>query len=79
MTAAALGAPEEVHRRFRYLCGFSPHMAECCWYQTDVSTLWRYAKNTLTYYLKHRRQIAAEISAEVLDEPGAAETARPQT
>lgn len=78
MTAASLGDPEEVHRRFRYLCGFSPHMAECCWYQTDVSTLWRYAKNTVSYYLKHRRQIAAEISAEVLDEPGEAETAKPQ-
>src|SRR3954462_7087314 len=78
MTAAWLGAPDEVHRRFRYLCGFSPHMAECCWYQTDVSTLWRYAKNTLTYYLKHRRQIAAEISAEVLDESSGAQTARPR-
>jgi O-antigen/teichoic acid export membrane protein len=78
MTAASLGMPDEVHRRFRYLCGFSPHMAECCWYQTDVSTLWRYAKNTLTYYLKHRRQIAAEISAEVLDESSGAQTARPQ-
>jgi len=78
MTAASLGTPDEVHRRFRYLCGFSPHMAECCWYQTDVSTLWRYAKNTITYYLKHRRKIAAEISAEVLDESGDAEPAKPQ-
>ena len=78
MTAASLGAPEEVHRRFRYLCGFSPHMAECCWYQTDVSTLWRYAKNTVSYYLKHRRQIAAEISAGVLDETGEAEPAKPE-
>lgn len=78
MTAAWLGAPEEVHGRFRYLCGFSPRMAECCWYQTDVSTLWRYAKNTVSYYLKHRRQIAAEISAGVLEETNGAETAKPQ-
>lgn len=78
MTAASLGMPDEVHRRFRYLCGFSPHMAECCWYQTDVATLWRYAKNTVSYYLKHRRQIAAEISAEVLGEPAETETAKPQ-
>jgi hypothetical protein len=76
MTAASLGTPDEVHRRFRYLCGFSPNMADCCWYQTDVSTLWRYAKNTVSYYLKHRRQIAAEIAAGVLDEPTVAE--RPQ-
>jgi hypothetical protein len=53
-------------------------MAECCWYQTDVSTLWRYAKNTVSYFLKHRRQIAAEISAEALDEASGAETARPR-
>jgi hypothetical protein len=78
MTAASLGMPDEVHQRFRYLCGFSPHMAECCWYQTDVSTLWRYAKNTVSYYLKHRRQIAAEISAGVLDETNGAKTARPE-
>ena len=78
MAAASIGSPTEVHRRFRYLCGFSPRMAECCWYQTDVSTLWRYAKNTVAYYLKHRRKIAAEISAEVLDEAGDAETMRPQ-
>jgi O-antigen/teichoic acid export membrane protein len=78
MTAAWLGAPEEVHGRFRYLCGFSPRMAECCWYQTDISTLWRYAKNTVSYYLKHRRQIAAEISAGVLEETGGTETAKPQ-
>jgi O-antigen/teichoic acid export membrane protein len=78
MTAAWLGAPDEVHGRFRYLCGFSPRMAECCWYQTDISTLWRYAKNTVSYYLKHRRQIAAEISAGVLEETGGTETAKPQ-
>jgi len=63
MTAAMLGTPEDVHTRFRFLCGFSPNMAECCWYQTDISSLWRYAKNTVAYYLKHRRKIAAEIAA----------------
>src|SRR3984893_6059916 len=76
MTAASLGVPEDVHRRFRYLCGFSPRMAECCWYQTDVSTLWRYAKNTVAYYVKHRRKIAADISPEALEESSAAQTAK---
>jgi O-antigen/teichoic acid export membrane protein len=65
MTAAALGIPEDICHRFRFMCGFSPHMAECCWYQTDISTLWRYAKNTVAYYVKHRRRIAAEIAAEI--------------
>jgi len=76
MTAASLGSPDDVHRRFRFLCGFSPHMAECCWYQTDVSTLWRYAKNTVAYYVKHRRKIAADISTDAVEEPSAAEAAK---
>lgn len=63
MTAAALGIPDQMHRRFRFMCGFSPRMAECCWYQTDLSTLWRYAKNTVAYYIKHRRKIEAQIPA----------------
>ena len=24
-------------------------MTECCWYQTDLSTLWRYARNFVAY------------------------------
>jgi len=76
MTAASLGSPDDIHRRFRYLCGFSPHMAECCWYQTDISTLWRYAKNTVAYYVKHRRKIAADISPEAVEESSAAQAAK---
>lgn len=76
MTAASLGSPGDIHRRFRFLCGFSPRMAECCWYQTDVSTLWRYAKNTVAYYLKHRRKIAADIAPEGLQESSTSETAK---
>jgi hypothetical protein len=34
MTAAMLASPEIALKRFRYLCGFSPRMTECCWYQT---------------------------------------------
>ena len=61
MTAAALISPEDLHTRFRFICGFSPRMAECCWYQTDASTLWHYAKNTATYYLWDRRKMLAQI------------------
>jgi O-antigen/teichoic acid export membrane protein len=49
MTAAALVSPNDAHLTFRFLCGFSPHMMECCWYQTDFSTLLRYAKNSVTW------------------------------
>ncbi len=61
MAAAALVSPESLHRRFRFLCGFSPRMAECCWYQTNVSSLWRYAKNTVAYYFIHRRMLIEEV------------------
>ena len=50
MVAAMLLSPRTVCRRFRFLCGFSPRMAECCWYKTDISSLWRYTKNTVRYF-----------------------------
>ena len=49
MAAAALVSPHEAHLHFRFLCGFSPHMMDCCWYKTDLSTLLRYAKNSVTW------------------------------
>lgn len=61
MTAAALVSPAIAHQRFRFVCGFSPRMAECCWYRTDVSTLWKYGINTLAYYLVHRQKFNAAV------------------
>jgi O-antigen/teichoic acid export membrane protein len=58
MTAAALVSPETVHQRFRYLCGFSPRMEQCCWYQTNPSTLFRYARNGFSYHLTYRKKMA---------------------
>jgi hypothetical protein len=49
IAAAMLVAPETVLKRFRFLCGFSSRMMECCWYETNVTTLWRYAKNRMRY------------------------------
>jgi hypothetical protein len=54
MTGAALVSPLDVHLRFRFFCGFSPHMMNCCWYETDVLTLLRYAKNTLTWLFENQ-------------------------
>jgi hypothetical protein len=45
LTAALLASPEILRTRFRVFCGLSPHMDESCWYQTNFSNLWRYAKN----------------------------------
>ena len=46
LLAAMLTSPEAVGR-LRFLCGLSPRMAQCCWYQTNVATLLRYATNRL--------------------------------
>jgi len=61
MTAAALVSPETAHQRFRFICGFSPRMAKCCWYRTDVTTLWKYAVDTVAYYLVHRQRFNAAV------------------
>jgi O-antigen/teichoic acid export membrane protein len=61
MTAAALVLPNTVHERFRFLCGLSPRMAECCWYRTDLSTLWHYALNTVAYYMIDRHKLTTAI------------------
>jgi O-antigen/teichoic acid export membrane protein len=61
MTAAAMVSPQTTHARFRFLCGFSSRMSECCWYRTDLSTLWRYALNTIAYYVIDRRKLITEV------------------
>ena len=60
MAAASLVFPQDIHRRFRFLCGFSPRMTECCWYQTDFSTLLRYARNFVTYWLEEPPDVMIE-------------------
>ncbi len=50
MAAAMLGPSAPVLNRFRFICGFSPHMTRCCWYATNVNTLLRYFKNLVRYF-----------------------------
>jgi O-antigen/teichoic acid export membrane protein len=50
MAAALLGQSVPVLNRFRFICGFSPEMAKCCWYYTNVNTLLRYFKNLVRYF-----------------------------
>ena len=47
LVAATLTSPESLHK-FRFLCGLSPRMTECCWYRTNVATLFRYGTNLIT-------------------------------
>ena len=55
VAAAMLVSPDLALSRFRFLCGFSPRMTDCCWYQTDISSLWRYGKNRVRY-LRHDQE-----------------------
>ena len=58
LMAAMLRSPQEV-RRLRFLCGLSPRMTECCWYRTNLMTLFRYGRNVLTH---STRKPAAELA-----------------
>ena len=49
MAAAMLVTPEEVNRQFRFYCGLSPSMTQCCWYRTDFRSLAHYGANILRY------------------------------
>ncbi len=61
ITAAMLASPSIALNRFRYFCGFSPRMTECCWYQTNLTNLWRYARNRLKVLTYDREAEFASI------------------
>ena len=65
LTSAMLVSPQ-TFKRLRFVCGLSPSMTECCWYNTNVGTLLRYARNMLTHV---RRDPEAEL-AELLQPSG---------
>jgi hypothetical protein len=46
LVSAMLATPSEL-KKVRFLCGLSPRMTECCWYNTNFVTLFRYGKNVL--------------------------------
>lgn len=50
LLAAMLATPEAVDR-LTFYCGLSPRMAQCCWYQTNVLTLARYARNLVRHFI----------------------------
>lgn len=65
LVSALLETPSSL-KRLRFICGLSPRMTECCWYNTNLMTLFRYGKNVLT---NTRRNPAAEL-ARLLQSPG---------
>jgi len=58
LTGALLHSKAAVGQ-LRFICGLSPRMTECCWYRTNLITLFRYAKNVLTH---STRNPAAELA-----------------
>jgi hypothetical protein len=84
MTAALLAGEDLTLSQFRYLCGFSPHMERCCWYQTNLGNLSRYAMKRLRLLVQDeeddlQRWLAARQAAagamENVNEPAARKTA----
>jgi hypothetical protein len=51
LMAAILASPHNMGR-LRFLCGLSSRMSECCWYNTNLVTLTRYAKNVLAHMVR---------------------------
>ncbi|MGA2537200.1 MAG: hypothetical protein ABSF53_14380 [Terracidiphilus sp.] len=52
VVAAMLAAPSEL-KKVRFLAGLSPHMMDCCWYNTNFVTLFRYGKNVLANVVRN--------------------------
>lgn len=48
LLAAMLGVPGQVEK-LRVLCGLSPRMSSCCWYNTNLFTLFLYGKNIISH------------------------------
>lgn len=50
---AALLSSQAGLSKLRFMCGFSPRMAECCWYKTSPATLLRYGKHILVRAIRN--------------------------
>jgi O-antigen/teichoic acid export membrane protein len=52
LVAATLVSPSGLNK-LRFLCGLSPRMKECCWYNTNLMTLFRYGRNKLARSIRN--------------------------
>jgi O-antigen/teichoic acid export membrane protein len=52
LAAAMLASPGRLNK-LRFLCGLSPRMTNCCWYNTNLWTLVRYGRNVLACSLRN--------------------------
>lgn len=47
LIAAMLASPMRLNK-LRFISGLSPRMSECCWYNSNLVTLFRYGRNVIT-------------------------------
>jgi len=69
LAAAILKTPEKLEK-LRFLCGLSPRMTECCWYNTNLANLFRYARNATMQAIRNPE---ADISR-LVQEPKGSDT-----
>jgi O-antigen/teichoic acid export membrane protein len=60
LVSAMLGPPGKV-QSLRFLCGLSPQMMECCWYNTNLSTLFRYGRNVMRHVVRRPMNELARV------------------
>lgn len=60
LVAAMTASPNRIDR-LRYLCGLSPRMMECCWYNTNMRTLFRYGRNVLRHVVRRPKAELARV------------------
>jgi O-antigen/teichoic acid export membrane protein len=60
LTAAILANPSRL-RKLRFLCGLSPRMTECCWYNSNLITLFRYGRNVLSHAVRNPESELARV------------------
>lgn len=60
LVAALLASPGSL-KKLRFLCGLSPLMSQCCWYNTNPLTLFRYGSNMVGRFLHNPARDLARV------------------
>jgi hypothetical protein len=60
LIAALLASPSGL-KKLRFLCGLSPRMTECCWYNTNLITLFRYGRNMVARVVRNPEAELAQL------------------
>ena len=52
LIASMLCSPQRI-KKLKFVCGLTPRMTECCWYNSNLMTLFHYARNVLTHTVRN--------------------------